>query len=237
MARNVPQGTTAATAAQATAPAPPPKPATATLPAPSKPAATASAAPRAAAPKAASAEEAEKARRRAAFETESKAAQEELGTDATAMRAKYLEAVGRIAETRRAGAAGQPTVMGGYYSAAVPGGYVAPVVSTPAAQAIRPDPKGRGEPLPAVRPSAVPQAPSAKELDVPMRAAERAAEIDAEYKAARAAYRAGELDIQRKKDDPEFPRSQFPELARQQRERLQRVADLAAARREYGLTD
>lgn len=237
MARFTQSGTTAATAAQATAPAPQPKPATATLPAPSKPAATAPAAPRAAAPKAASAEEAEKARRRAAFEAESKAAQEELGADAAAMRAKYLEAVGKIAETRRSGAAGQPTVMGGYYSAAVPGGYVAPVVSTPAAQAIRPDPKGRGEPLPAVRPSTVPQAPSAEELDVPMKAAIKAEEIDSAYKRAKAEYDAAEIDIVRKQADPNFPRSQFPALAQAQRARLQRVAELAAARREYGLTD
>jgi hypothetical protein len=153
------------------------------------------------------------------------------------MRAKYLEAVGRIAETRRSGAAGQPTVMGGYYSAAAPGGYVAPVVSTPTAQAIRPDPKGRGEPLPAVRPSTVPQAPSAKELDVPMQAAIKAEEIDSAYKAAYAAHMAGEADIQAKQADPNFPRSQFPALAQAQRARLQRVAELAAARREYGLTD
>lgn len=53
MARNVPSGTTAATAAQAATPAPQPKPATAALPAPSKPAAaTAPAASRGAAPKA-----------------------------------------------------------------------------------------------------------------------------------------------------------------------------------------
>jgi hypothetical protein len=153
------------------------------------------------------------------------------------MRAKYLEAVGRIAETRRAGAAGQPVVMGGYYSAAVPGGYVAPVVSTPTAQAIRPDPKGRGEPLPAVRPSTAPSAPSAKELDVPMQAAIKAQEIDSAFKAAYAAHTAGEADIQAKMADPNFPRSQFPALAQAQRTRLQRVAELAAARREYGLTD
>jgi hypothetical protein len=95
----------------------------------------------------------------------------------------------------------------------------------------------RGTPLTTVLSSTTSQRPTTQELDVPQTAAERAAAIDAEYKAAKSAYDAAQADIRRKQDDPEFPRSQFPELAKQQRARLQRVAELAAARREYGLID
>lgn len=211
MARNVPSGTTAATAVQAAAPLPPAKPATAALPAASKPAAPA--APRTAAPAAPSADEAEKASRRTSFEAESKAAQEELG----AIR-PYLEAVGRIAEMRR----------------------TAPLPSPLGPSGVSPNPKQRSEPLPPVVPamtSIIGMRPGPSDLDVPARAAMKAAEIDSAFKAARADYAAAQQDIQRKEADPNFPRSQFPELAKAQRERLQRVAELAAARREYGLTD
>lgn len=217
MARFTPSGTTAATTAQATAPAPQPKPTTATLPAPSKPAATtAPAAPRAAAPKApatTAAEDAEKARRRAAFEAESKAAQEELGSVRP-----YLEAVGKIAEMRRG----------------------APLPSPFGPSGIQPNPKQLSEPLPPVAPSmssVIASRPGPSGLDVPMRAAIKAQEIDRAYEAARAEYAAAQQDIQQKENDPNFPRSQFPALAQAQRARLQRVAELAAARREYGLTD
>lgn len=236
MARFTPSGTTAATTAQATAPAPQPKPTTATLPAPSKPATTtAPAAPRAAAPKApatTAAEDAEKARRRAAFEAESKAAQEELGSVRP-----YLEAVGKIAEMRRAGQIGvaAPT-MEGDLVASPRTRSTAPGPAAVSAQPQLRDPKSRGEALPPVAPWR-PQTPSASSLNVPMRAAVEAEAVDAAYKRASAEWEAAERDIREKEADPNFPRSQFLALAQAQRARLQRVAELAAARREYGLTD
>lgn len=130
----------------------------------------------------------------------------------------YLEAVSRIAEMRR----------------------TAPLASPLGPTGAAANPKSRATPLPPVTPSVmsiIGTRPGPSDLDVPMRAAEKAMAVDEAYKAARAAYRAGEADIQAKQTDPEFPRSQFPELAKAQRERLQRVAELAAVRKEYGLTD
>lgn len=251
MARFTPSGTTAATVAQATAPAPQPKPATATLPAPSRPAATtAPAAPRAAAPKAASAEEAEKARRRAAFEAESKAVQEERLAYYKAQEGlrPYLEAVDRVAELRRVGQAGTvpaseetATVLrAAMVSPANVGAMRQPSVQTTMKEAMPRDPKGYGRALPPIVPSQLLEQP---DLRFPALAAERAKAIDAEYQKARQEYAEEEARIRQlegwKAVGMYKPQSgeDFPDLARAQQARLQRVVELAAARREYGLTD
>lgn len=245
MARYAPSGTTAATAEKATTPAPAPKPATAALPKPTastapkpaapKPAATATA-PRPAAPKPAPAKPAAQpsgaplttayaqsypeGMSASDFSYEDLGQSEEMNLppESRADIVPYLEAVSRIAEMRR----------------------TAPLPSPFGPTGVAANPKSRATPLPPVTPSVmsiIGARPGPSDLDVPMRAAEKAMAVDEAYKAARAAYRAGEADIQAKQTDPEFPRSQFPELAKAQRERLQRVAELAAVRKEYGLTD
>lgn len=247
MARFAPSGTTTATAAQVAAPAPAPKPATATLPKPTastapRPAAAAPARPAATTPKPAAAPKPAPAKPAAqpsgaplttayaqsypegmsaadfSYEDLGQSEEMNLPPESRTDIVPYLEAVSRIAEMRR----------------------TAPLPSPFGPTGVAANPKSRATPLPPVTPSVmsiIGTRPGPSDLDVPMRAAEKAMAVDEAYKAARAAYRAGEADIQAKQTDPEFPRSQFPELAKAQRARLQRVAELAAARKEYGLTD
>lgn len=244
MSKFPPSATTVATAERATTPAPAPQPATATLPKPTtasppKPAATA--APKPATPPKAAAPKPPPARPEepvddgyAALADERLAYYKRIDE----MR-PYLESVQRIADVRRADREAAGMRIAGAAVAGAPAGAYGSVTPFSSAQAQTPDPKGRGVPLRTVYPTqpTVAVRPSLAELDVPLVAAEKAKAIDDEYKAARRAYDEANTFIIQKQADPTFPRSQFPELAKQQRERLQRVADLAAARREYGLTD
>jgi len=254
----VPPPSTTATAARAATPADQPKPATATVPKPSTPAprpaaATAPkpAAPKPAAPKSSLPAEYQTIASRNIFDSSAPAARASddgyaaLADERIAYYKRieelqpYLEAVRGIAEVRRADRESAGMRIAGTAVAGAPAGAYGSVAPLSTTQAMRPDPKGRGVPLAAVYPTqpTMSARPSLADLDVPLAAAEKAKAIDEEYKKARRAYDEGNSFIVQKQEDPTFPRSQFPELAKQQRERLQRVADLAAARREYGLKD
>ena len=260
----VPPPSTVATAARAAAPAEQPKPATATVPKPSTtaPRPAAAVAPKAAAPTTAAAKPASSQSARPAttlppeyqtitsrniFDSASPgpkpattpSSYEDLGQSETvapweegqsmpseeeALR-PYLERMSRVAELGR---------MRGV--TLTPSG----LVPSTAVAGDAPNPKGRPTPLPPMAPyvgEVLMRAPGYRGMDVPLVTAQKAEQIDAEYRAAVAAHEAGQADIKRKEADPYFPRSQFPELAKQQRERLARVATLAALRKEYGLTD
>lgn len=257
MARYAPSGTTAATAKKATTSAPAPTLATAALPkltASTAPKQSAAAAPKPqpkTPPKSSLPAEYQTIASRNIFDSSAAPAQssddgyEALADERLAYYKRidelkpYLEAVQRVAEVRRADREATGMRIAGAAVAGAPGGAYGSVAPFSSAQAVRPDPKGRGVPLAPVYPTqpTVSVRPSGKDLDVPLVAAERAKDIDDAHKAALRAYDEANVVIIQKQDDPTFPRSQFRELAKQQRERLQRVADLAAARREYGLTD
>jgi hypothetical protein len=80
-------------------------------------------------------------------------------------------------------------------------------------------------------------------LQYPVGVAMRAKEIDEEYRKLRDEYADEEArirELERAQVLGMFqprPGEDLPDLAKQQRARLQRVAELAAARREYGLID
>lgn len=232
MARNVPQGTTAATVAQATAPAPQPKPATATLPAPSKPAAAAApAAPRAAAPKApatTTAEEAEKARRRAAFEAESRAAQEESARDAATM-SPYIEAIGRVQKLReesKIGAQPGPRMTERYPS-------MAPESSaylTPDTSLYEKTVRAYGQYAPPVTlPKDIGNVTFGQ-------MASTARSVDLAYQAAQDELATTGRALQSARSDPSKTPNDLRALEDEKTRALRRVADLAAARREFGMT-
>lgn len=230
MARNVPQGTTAATAAQATAPAPQPKPATATLPAPSRPAA-APAASRAAAPKApatTTAEEAEKARRRTAFEAESRAAQEESARDAATM-SPYIEAIGRVQKLReesKIGAQPGPRMTERYPS-------MAPESSaylTPDTSLYEKTVRTYGQYAPPVTlPKDIGNVTFGQ-------MASTARSVDLAYQAAVGEAGTADRTLQSARSDPSKTPNDVRALEDEKTRALRRVADLAAARREFGMT-
>jgi hypothetical protein len=141
----------------------------------------------------------------------------------------YLDAVGRIAELRRSQQIGAPLLPGAY-------GTTTPLASV---QPMSRNPKGRAVPLSSIGPAMTTpiQRPSPEELNVPAKAAERAKVIDEAYDQAVKDYNAAELRISELERDPNFPRNEFPAMAREQRARLERVAALAASRREYGLPE
>jgi len=141
----------------------------------------------------------------------------------------YLDAVGRVAQLRKAREIGTPTLPGAY-------GTAAPLASV---QPMTMNPKQRATPLPPVGPAMTTpiQRPSPEELNVPAKAAERAKIVDQAYDQAVEDYNAGQRRVKELERDPNFPRSEFPAIAREQRARLERVAALAASRREYGLPE
>lgn len=263
----VPPPSTTATAARAATPAEQPATATATVPKPStpapRPAATAApkpAAPKPAAPKSSLPAEYQTIASRNIFDSSAPgpkpattpSSYEDFGQSETVapweegqsmpteaeVLFPYLQAVSRVAELRRSGQTGNvPSAVSAGPIRSNVGTVMMPTMVSRSAQSIQPNPKNRATPLPAVGGFSRPASPTREELDVPMRAAAKAEEVDMAYQAARADYRTAAEDIRRKEADPYFPRSQFPELAKQQRERLARVAELAAARREYGLKD
>lgn len=238
-----------ATVQTAVAPAPEPKPATATLPAASTGArSAASTAPRTTVPArstSTSAEEVEKAARRASYAKLSAEAQESLARSAplpsaTALQ-PYLKAVGRIAELRQAGEIGLPKAA---YGSNWPASAY-PSVQAVAKESFR-DPKGRGTELKPsfweVSSATRPEMPES--LQYPVGVAMRAKEIDEEYAKAAREYQEEERRIRMLEEWrklgvalPSDVVEDFPTLAKAQRARLQRVAELAAARREYGLID
>ena len=228
MARNVPSGTTAATAAQAATPAPQPKPATAALPAPSKPAAaTAPAASRGAAPKAASAEEAEKARRRTAFEAESKAAQEESARDAATL-SPYIEAIGRVQKLReesKIGAQPGPRMTERYPS-------MKPESSaylTPDTSLYEKTARAYGQYAPPVTlPKDIGNLTQGQ-------MASTARSVDLAYQAAQDEAASVGRAIQAAKTDPTKTPNDVKSLEAEKTRALRRVADLAASRREFGM--
>jgi len=141
----------------------------------------------------------------------------------------YLDAVGRVAELRRSRQIGAPLLPGAY-------GTTTPLASV---QPMSRNPKGRVTPLSSIGPAMTTpiQRPTREELNVPVKAAETAKVIDEAYDQAVKDYNAAELRINELERDPNFPRNEFPAMAREQRARLERVAALAASRREYGLPE